>query len=154
VRAFYDEKIDDLKEPIQWHIREIVVKDKLKANELYVQLLKNVSFVETAKQNSIGKTAANGGDLGFITQEPFPEMANAILSIEKVGGISSVFNGPEGYYIVKLDEKKGGETIPFENIQEDISRNQLLLKQQQAIINYIEELKKKFKVVKNEGLLQ
>jgi len=109
-RAFYEEKKDVLKEPEQWHVRELVVKEQLKANEILVEILKSGNFAELAKQHSVSKTASQGGDLGFITQEPFPAMANAILSLE-VGGVSSVFKGPEGHYIIKLEEKKGGGQI-------------------------------------------
>jgi len=35
-------------------------------------------FAETAKARSKSKSAAQGGDLGFLTDLPFPEMGNAL----------------------------------------------------------------------------
>ena len=66
----------------------------------------------------------------------------------------SVFKGPEGFYIVKLEEKRGGEPIPFEEIKEEIIQNQTLAKQQKAIMDHIAELEKKIEVEKNESLLE
>jgi peptidyl-prolyl cis-trans isomerase C len=152
VKAYYDENKDKLKEPEQWRIREIVVADEATAKDLLVKILGGADFAETAKQNSIGKTAVQGGDLGFISEVPFPQMANALLALE-VGGVSSVFKGPDGYYIVKVEDKKGGKELAFDEIKEDIRKNRLLNKQQEAILKYIDELKQKIKVQTNESLL-
>jgi len=153
IRAFYDEKKDMLLERVEYHVREIVVDSQTKANEILVEILKGVDFAEMAKQNSRSKTAEKGGDLGFIQEVPFPQMGNALLSLED-GAVSSVFKGPEGYYIVKLEEKKGGKQIPFEDIKEDILKNQTVLKQQQVIVEYINQQKEKVKIVVNEDLLK
>lgn len=140
VQAFYEEQKKVLVEPEQWHIRVIVVDSQLKANEISVDLLKGIDFSEMAKQHSIGPEASTGGDLGFITEAPFPEMASALLPL-KQGDISGVFKGPQGYYIVKVEEKKEGQQIPFEEIKDEIRANQLFLKQRDAVLDRIEKLK-------------
>ncbi|MBI3618196.1 MAG: peptidyl-prolyl cis-trans isomerase [Candidatus Omnitrophica bacterium] len=150
--AFYEAQKAVLVEPAQWHLRSIIVDSQLKANELSTQLLQGADFKEIAKQNSIGDNAAQGGDLGFIAKAPFPEMQNAVASLN-AGEISGVFKGPQGFYIVKVEEKKGGAPIPFEEIKSDIIKNQLMLKQQQAILDYVEKLKGQTKVEMREDLL-
>ena len=152
LKAFYEQKKDILVEPTQWHVSEIVVDDKVKANELLVQLLKGADFAQTAKDFSIGDTAKNGGDLGFLKEEPFPAMVNALLPL-KEADISSVFSGPKGFYIVKVNEKKGGKPLTFDAVKDDIKKNQVLLKQQQIILDYIEKLKSKADIEMNEALL-
>jgi len=151
--AFYEENKEAMITPMQWHVREIVFADKEQATHILTEILKGADFAEMAKQYSIGRTASDGGDLGFITQEPFPQMGSALLAAE-VGDTSSVFKGPEGYYIVKLEEKKGGEPIAFEDIKGDIIQTQTLVKQQQVIISHLEKLKSNIKVERNENLLQ
>lgn len=152
VQKFYEEQKALLVEPEQWHVRAIVVDSQLKANELSVELVKGVDFAEMAKQHSIGPEASAGGDLGFITEAPFPEMANALMPLN-VGDISGVFKGPQGYYIVKVEEKKTGEQIPFEKIKEEIKQNQMMLKQQQAVLDYVKKLEQEVKTEKKEELL-
>lgn len=150
--AFYEAQKTVLVEPAQWHVRSIVVDSQLKANELSTQILQGGDFAEIAKQNSIGDTAAQGGDLGFIAEAPFPEMQNAIAPLN-AGEVSGAFKGPQGFYIVKVEEKKGGTPIPFEDIKKDIIDNQLKLKQQQAILDHVEKLKGETKVEIREDLL-
>jgi len=151
--AFYDKNKEAMVGPAQWHVREIVFSSKDQATNILTEILKGADFAEMARQHSIGKTAAEGGDLGFITQEPFPQMGSALLPLEE-GDVSSVFKGPEGYYVVKLEEKKGGESISFDEIKEDIIQSQTLLKQQQAILDHLNNLKGKIKIEINEQLLQ
>ena len=151
-RAFYDENIEAMVGPAQWHVREIILPTKEEATDILAEVLKGADFVETAKLNSIGETAASGGDLGFITTEPFPEMGSALLPLE-AGDVSSVFKGPKGYYIVKLEEKKSGEKVSFDEIKEDIIQSQTLLMQQQKILDHLNRLKETTTIEINEQLL-
>jgi len=152
-RAFYEENKDSLVGPTEWHVGEIVVPTKEQATEILTQILNGADFAEMAKQYSVGATAANGGDMGFITEEPFPQMGTALLPLE-VGDVSSVFKGPDGFYIAKLYEKKEGEAIGFDEIKEEIIQNQTLLMQQQAILDHLNRLKATIKIEINEQLLQ
>ena len=150
--AFYEAQKTVLVEPVQWHVRSLVIDSQLKANELSTRILQGEDFAEIAKQNSIGDNAAQGGDLGFIAEAPFAEMQNAIAPLN-VGEVSGVFKGPQGFYIVKVEEKKGGTPIPFEDLKKDIIDNQMMLKQQQAILDHVEKLKGETKVEIKEDLL-
>lgn len=152
-KALYEEKKDQLIEPAEWRIREIVVNDEAKGKELLIQILNGGDFAEIAKQHSVSASKEQGGDLGFINQAPFPQMANVLQPLE-VGGVSGVFKGPdEKFYIVKVEEKKGGKPLEYETIKEDLKRSKLILKQQDIILKHIDELKQKIKVQLNENLL-
>ncbi len=150
--TFYEENKDVMVAPAQWHVRELVVATKEQATDILAQVLQGADFSEMAKQYSVGETANEGGDLGFITQEPFPQMGSALLSLEE-GDVSSVFKGPEGFYFVKLEEKKDGEPIDFSEIKEEIIQSQTLLMQQQAILDHLNRLKATIKVEINEKLV-
>jgi peptidyl-prolyl cis-trans isomerase C len=152
INQFYVENKEALIEPIQMKVRTIVLDTQPKANELLIQILQGTDFVEIAKQNSIAENAAEGGDLGWISDVPFAEMANAIIPLA-AGDVSSVFRGPDGFYIVKVEDKKGGEQIPLENVEEDIRQNRLIFKQQKKIVEYIENLRTQHTVEVNETLL-
>lgn len=151
-KAFYEERKDEIIEPTEYRVREIVLKDQIKANEILVEILKGSDFAELAKLNSESKTASKGGDLGYISQEPFAEMAPQILAL-KPGETSNVFQGPDGYYIIKLESTKGGKPIPFKKVKEDIIQAQTLQKQQDVILEHLEKIKEKVNVDVREDLL-
>lgn len=149
---FYEQNRQLLVEPLQLRAAEIVVVDKERADAILVQLLQGADFAQIARESSMAESAANGGDLGVITEVPFQEMANALMSLE-AGEVSGVFRGPDGFYIMKVLEKSGGNPIPFEQIKEEILQNQLMQKQQQVILDYIEQLRKSVTVEINDALL-
>ncbi len=151
-KDFYNQNKKVLLAPVQYHVREIVLDSQLKANEIMVEILKGANFIELVKINSVGKSASKGGDLGFIDNVAFPEMGNALLSLEE-GGASSVFKGPEGFYIIKLEEKKGGDPLAYEDIKNQIIQSETLRKQQEAILSHIKKLEGKIKVEINDNLL-
>jgi len=147
-REYYDANIDAFKVPEEWRVREIVVAGQLKANEILLNIMKGEDFVEVARQNSISDTAKKGGDLGFIVEVPFFEMASALSSLAE-GGVSNVFKGPQGYYIVKVEEKRGGRLREFDEIKEQLTKDLLVAEQQKAIFEYISKLKENIKVETN-----
>jgi parvulin-like peptidyl-prolyl isomerase len=111
-----------------------------------------MDFAQAARLNSISASAPDGGDLGFVMRAPYPRMQTAIANLEK-DGISSVFKGPEGYYIVKVEDKRGGQTKPFLDVSEDIISGLTLMKQQQAVLDYLDKLQEKFHVQINQELV-
>lgn len=152
-KAFYEENKDQLISPPQFRVSELVVDSQSQANELLIEILKGADFGEMAKAHSISDSAPRGGDLGILEEEPFPQMVGALLSLEE-GDVSSVFKGPDGYYIIKLQEKTGGDTISFEEIKEEIIQNRTLFKQQEVILDRISKIKETIDVEVNESLLK
>jgi len=154
-KEYYDQNTADFAEPADWHLAEIVVDSEDKAKGLLAQIYKGEgpSFEDLARENSISETAASGGDLGYISVFPFPKMESAVAALEP-GNVSSVFKGPAGFYIVKLIDKKGGEIQAFDGIKEDIKTGLTYLKQQQAVANYLDDLRRKAQVEVNEKLLE
>lgn len=149
---FYDKNKDNLKMPIQYHLREIKVETEDAAKEISAELSKGTDFSELAKTRSKSASAANGGDIGFVAI-PNSSQMESVVKVLEVGGVSSAFQGPDGFYIVKLEEKKGGEQADFATIKTDIVAYITQLKQQQAIAGYVEQLKQKAAVRINEGIL-
>jgi peptidyl-prolyl cis-trans isomerase C len=152
VESYYTSNKDSFTEEAEWHVREIMVSTQQEASEIQIALLQGADFAENARTRSKVTSASEGGDLGFISEFRFPEMEKAVTILEP-NGISSVTKGPDGFYIFKLEEKKGGKPLDFATVKEDIEKGLNLMKQQEAVLNYIEGLKKKTTVEKNEGLL-
>lgn len=136
---YYQNNIDLFVVPLEYKVRELVVYTETGAKEMLVQLLQGADFETLAKERSKGASTENGGDLGYIRQAPFQKMQNAIETLNE-GDVSSVFQGPEGYYIVKLEDKRGGEPRAFEEIKEDLIQGLTVQNQQQAVLERLSEV--------------
>ena len=150
---YYNKNKQDFTEPLEWKVRELIVKNEEEAKAILVEIYQGANFVGFARTKSQGKSAPKNGDLGYISSFEFSKMENAVATLE-VGDVSNVFKGPEGYYIIKLEGKRGGEARPFEEIKEDIKAGLTLLKQQQAILSYLDDLRQKTVIEINGKLLE
>ncbi|MBM3249960.1 MAG: hypothetical protein FJZ09_03830 [Candidatus Omnitrophica bacterium] len=159
IEDFYNQNKDALKEPEQRKVLEIMTPTEEGAKQVYIELLKGADFTTLAKQNSKASTAPKGGDLGYIAYEwqpekqirpnKFYEMAFS-PSLEK-GAVSSIFKGPDGYYIVKVEDIKQSAPKSLSELWENIKSWLLFEKQQNAIKNLADKLAGQTKVEIYEG---
>ena len=83
IEDYYNTYKDQLKEPEEISIREIVLATEQEAKDVLVQLLQGADFATLANARSTSKSAKNGGDLGFVSlAKIFKEMANIADTLE------------------------------------------------------------------------
>jgi peptidyl-prolyl cis-trans isomerase C len=152
-RKFYDENKNEFQGVPQWHVKEIVVDTEEKARGILVELNQGAGFEDIARERSIGKTAAQGGDLGFMNAFEEERMGQ-IVSAMDIGAVSGMFRGAQGVYIVKLVDKKDGEIAAFEDVQEDLKNYLLMMKQQQAVFEVLAQVQEEIEIHINEQLLE
>jgi len=153
-RTYYDANKDKFTEPITWNVRQIVVGDEATAKSILVLILQGGEFASIAQAQSKAANASDGGKLKpFITgKAPFEAMQTAISNLD-AGGVSGVFKGPQGYYIVKVDSKTGGTLKSFEDVKKDLIYGLTMQKQQAVILNHLKELADKNKPEYNKELI-
>lgn len=143
IEDFYNTNKEALKEPEQRKVSEIVTAAEEEAKQVYIELLRGGDFTALAKQYSKAATAAAGGDLGFIALEFDPQKRIrfdkfyeiAFSPTMEAGNISSIFKGPEGYYIIKLESIKESQAKSLSELRENIKNWLLFEKQQKAIVD-------------------
>jgi peptidyl-prolyl cis-trans isomerase C len=159
-KKFYDENLDRFKQPESVKASHILVgvdpkataEEKQKAKEKAEALLKKVKagedFAALAKKESTCPSSAQGGDLGFFTKgqmvAPFEKAAFGL----KTGDVSDVVETQFGYHVIKVTDRKDGETTKFDEVKEKIKEYLKGQKMQKAVTAYIAELKTTEKVEK------
>jgi peptidyl-prolyl cis-trans isomerase C len=154
VEDYYNTYKEQLKEPEERQLREIMLTTEQEAKDALVQLLQGADFATVAKEKSKAPSAKDGGDLGFITKgKKSPQFDTAAFSDTlEVGKMSGVFKGAEGYYyIVKLEAKRGGKQRSLSDMWDDIKKGLTFLKQQQKIEDLIGKLSRESKIEIYEG---
>ncbi len=152
-RQFYNANPKIFTEPEKKALREIVMPTQIETKDVLVQVLQGADFAQLAKDKSKGKTAEKGGDLGLVSEAPFEAMQKAVENLKK-GDISTVFEGPEGFYLIKVEDVQGGVLRPFNDIKEELMRLMTMQKQQDALMAKMDEVAKKIKVQMNAELLK
>ena len=83
------------------------------ANEIYQSLQKGARFSEIARARSQSPGAANGGDIGWLTQDQIDPAIAPHLTAMQGGQVTPPIKTAKGYYIIFLRNKReGGMTAP------------------------------------------
>lgn len=153
IEEYYTTYKEQLKEPEERQIREIVVTSEQEAKDILIQLLQGADFATLAQERSKAASSKNGGDLGFIEKGKKSAQFDSVAFSETldVGKISSIFKGPDGYYVLKIEGKRGGKQKQLSELWDDIKRGLTFLKQQQKIETLIGNLSKEAKMEIYEG---
>ena len=153
IEDYYNNYKEQLKEPEERQIREMVLASEQDAKDVLIQLLQGADFATLAKDHSRSASAKDGGDLGFIKKGVKSAQFDTVAFSDSLeaGKISSIFKGPDGYYIIRLEAKRGGKQKPLADMWDDIKRGLTFLKQQQAIEDLIGKLSRDAKIEIYEG---
>ncbi len=153
IENYYNQFKDSFSEPVQWHVREIVISAPEQAKQVLIEALKGADFASLATQYSKSASASKGGDLGLIDKAKFPQL-DAELSNLEVGSISKVIKCPDGFYIIKLEEKKGGKARSLSESWDQIKEGLTAVKQNDKLQDFIGKLRQNAKVEIHEDLLR
>ncbi len=140
LQAYFAEHIEDFVVPEKAQIKRLVIAPeggenatdadkaaaKAKAAELRDKVLaRKADFRKLAQEHSAGAYARRGGDLGFVTRDGKPgipkEVVDIAFSLEK-GGVSELFETPEGWNFVYVPNRRDRVERTFEQMRGSVLR--------------------------------
>jgi peptidyl-prolyl cis-trans isomerase SurA len=83
-----------------------------KAQDLLARVRKGESFESVAKASSDGPEASRGGDLGVRPLNGWPDLFLKAVANVPDGRISNIIQSPNGFHILKVVGRAGGEPPP------------------------------------------
>jgi peptidyl-prolyl cis-trans isomerase SurA len=81
-------------------------------------LHKGAPFPAVARQFSTSPTAANGGDVGWITPGEMPAEVDLALDQMRPGALSNPIQTRDGVYIIYLKDKRAGGSAMLVNLKQ------------------------------------
>ncbi|MHC5350908.1 peptidylprolyl isomerase [Metapseudomonas furukawaii] len=94
------------------------------AQELYQQLRQGADFAQLAISRSAGETALEGGEIGWRKAAQLPPPFDGMISALQVGEVTEPVRTPGGFILLKLLDKRGGET----QVRDEVHVRHILLK--------------------------
>jgi peptidyl-prolyl cis-trans isomerase C len=131
VEHFYSTNIEQMQKPLEVRARHILIKPnstaladheaaKQEADSILAEIRSGADFVELAKDRSQGPSAPRGGDLGYFGPgQMVPAFEQAAFALQP-GEISEVVKTQFGYHVIKLEDRRGGETAAIAEVTEQI----------------------------------
>ncbi len=142
-KKFYDENADKFGGGETVNASHILVDSEAKANEIYEEIASGKkTFEEAAKAFSSCPSKEQGGNLGdFGHGQMVPEFDTAVFSMN-VGEITKTpVKTQFGYHLIKLNDKRDGAPIAFDEIKDQVKEQLLGEKQQKAYESRVNQLK-------------
>ncbi len=87
--------------------RALLTRARQHADALHGHLVKGVNFERAAAEFSRGPEALNGGRLGWKKPGQLPKYFLPALQDMRAGEISPVIQAPNGYHILRLNDRRG-----------------------------------------------
>jgi parvulin-like peptidyl-prolyl isomerase len=155
IRQAYEANKPAFTTPLQYRVSQIYVAgtDKAalrKAEDLHAQAAKKDGFAETARKFSQhAASAAQGGDMGWLTEKDLMPAIRKPLSELKKGDIGKPVLGSEGYHILMLADIRKPEALPLDKARPALIQNLRLRKAAELEAAYLDKLVSKTPVMVN-----
>ncbi len=94
------------------------------ANEVYQQLQQGADFAQLAIARSASETALEGGEMGWRKAAQLPPPFDTLLGSLSAGSVTEPIRTPGGFIILKVLEKRGGETL----VRDEVNVRHILIK--------------------------
>ncbi len=120
-----------------------------KIEEIQQKLKDGGDFAELAKEYSEGPSGPKGGDLGYFQRgqmvKPFEDAVFSMQTNEVSGRVETRF----GYHLMKVYDKKPGQTLAYADVKDKIAQRLKQEKVQKDATQYVENLTKNAEVEKS-----
>ncbi len=94
-------------------LRQVLVSSEELANKILKRISEGEDFSDLAKQYSTNSLASKGGEMGWRNLADLPSLFAIELKNKKKGYISRPLKGGTGFYILKIEDKRG-DLVRFE----------------------------------------
>lgn len=150
-KAFYDENPDLFAAKPQVSAKHVLVDSEASANDIAKEIADGLSFEEAAKKYSTCPSKEQGGDLGYFSKgQMVPEFEKAAFEGE-IGKVIGPVQTQFGYHLIKVEDKKEGSVMPFEQVQGQIHQQLIQSRQKEAYDAKVKELEAKYGVERKEA---
>ncbi|WP_347329738.1 SurA N-terminal domain-containing protein [Marinimicrobium locisalis] len=129
--------------PVEVRVAHILFEDGAdeEINEVQKALASGEDFAELASEHSddLG-SKGQGGELGFITEDGFPEPFVAAAKSLEEGEVSEPVETDAGVHLIKVLEKRGNEEVTFEDARDRIARQLKRVEAENEFVTLMERL--------------
>lgn len=146
LKAYYEQKKNELNNDVTAHIQHIVTYEEKAAQNALSLIKQGIPFSEVAEKFSVAPERENGGDLGFINVNEYPDIFKEALSL-KPDQVSGIVKSEYGYHIFKLIEVQRKAESGFEALKKKLYAELYGVKQENKVREYINDLYEKSEII-------
>ena len=142
IQAEYDREIASLGPQgmiIEYKVSDIAVATEAEAQAALARIKKGESFDKVAKSVSLAPNKVQGGAVGWVQAgQTLPQIASVLITLNKGQVSPAPIQMPQGWYLIKLEDKKSSKPPTFEQAKPAI-RNGLTQKKQFEFLSQLRQ---------------
>jgi parvulin-like peptidyl-prolyl isomerase len=146
LKEYYDKNLSKFKQPETMRLRLITTKNEKKSKDILAKLKDGDDFGELAYNLSEDDYRVKSGDIGYVHKGRMLPEIEAAASKLKVGEMSGPFSADDKWYIIKLEDKKPENLMPFEGAKVKLKKELEAERAKELQKKWMEELKAKAKI--------
>ncbi len=143
IKKQYETNTEKYTDNRKYHLKNILMRDKGKIDEVKKKLDGKEDFSLIAKQYSMAPNASDGGDLGVFDITSFSTGIKDSISVLKKGEYSNVIQTPQGFQIFYVVDIEQGNNKTFEQARDEIQESLYQEQVKEKFETWLESLKKK-----------
>jgi peptidyl-prolyl cis-trans isomerase SurA len=154
LQRYYQQHVSDFTQPESVRLSEILIPvattgdetanlaaAKTKADDLEGKIKAGGDFAALAKANSVGTTAAQGGDLGDFTRGKLAKQLEDATFALQPGQATEPIRTRQGYVILKVMAHTPGGTQPFASVRPQVEEAAFMSEMQPRLRDYMAKLR-------------
>ena len=123
----------------QYQVSDIAVQSEEEASMALIRIKKGESFDKVAKSVSLAPNKVQGGAVGWVQAgQTLPQIASVLTTLSKGQVSPAPIQMPQGWYLIKLEDKKSSKPPTFEQAKAAI-RNGLMQKKQFEFLSQLRQ---------------
>lgn len=154
IEDFYNSNKEHFRTPQAYRLSKIIVPTHEAAVDIMEKLEQGGSFMELAREHSMGDYASSGGDMGFVPENHLDNQLGMVLRNLEKNEVSAPVNIGTAFAIVRYTDVRASEEKGLEEVKEQIREDLIELEAQTAYNNEIDRLKEEFSFKLNRSVLQ
>jgi parvulin-like peptidyl-prolyl isomerase len=149
----FEEHRAEFAEPERVEIRQIVVDDRARAEQLRAELLAGADFAKLAGEHSLAPEAAEGGWLPPFARGELPDAFDVAFELEP-GAISEVVESPYGFHVFRAEARHAAREPEFADVRERIELDLERERLDDLRRDWLRELRRNADIQVDERLLE
>ncbi len=118
-------------------------KKRKMIQEIREKIVRGADFADLARVYSEDSTQDKGGDWGWVKRGDLnPEMEAAVFNLA-TGKVSDIIQLNQNFYLMLVEQKKGGNSKPLKDVRREIEGRLLQLERQKDQQDWLQRLRKK-----------
>jgi peptidyl-prolyl cis-trans isomerase C len=142
VQAQYNREIASLGPQgliVEYKVSDIAVATEAEAQAALARIKKGEAFDKVARSVSLAPNKVQGGAIGWVQAgQTLPQIASVLITLSKGQVSPAPIQMPQGWYLIKLEDKKSSKPPTFEQAKAAI-RNGLAQKKQFEFLSQLRQ---------------